>query len=736
MDRAILTASVAVMGGFLGATLVASSALAQSLGIEVLSSRPELVSGGDALVRITATAPPTVSLGGTDVSGTFKSDAKGGWVGLVTGLKDGANQLAAKADGKDASLALVNHSVNGTLIAGPQQSPFVCENESHGLESAKDASCGASSTIKYFYRDRTGAWKPFNPSAARPNDIGTTKTSEGREVPLIVRQEKGVINRSAYLINILHDPAAGALPTPTAPSAASGWNGRLLYSFGGGVQANYHMGRNLGAMTGTEGKMFMEDLGAGFLDSFITRGYAIAAGSLNVMGTNNDDVKSGETVAKVKERFIKQFGKPLFTIGHGASGGSMQQHLIANAYPGLLDGIMPGRSYADVMTFLQPLYDCELLQNAFNTGGKWTDDQKGAVAGKYWGYCVSHATRYPNARPENCDAAVKDEVANDPALKAKGVRCTFQDNLVNVFGKDPETGFARNPFDNVGVQYGLQALSEGKITFDQFVDVNSRVGGLDINGKIVPKRMVGDAQALRRAYQTGRVNVGTGSASTAIVDVRSYVDGAPPPPFDALKDVDVHDGYHSLVMRARLLKYNGSAANHVMLTAASYGRVQTDTRTAGSPLTRMSGEALAQLDRWLTAVANDKSSEPIAKKIAAHKPADLVDACYPAVAGPLIGATEKVTDMARCKALFPFAADARLAAGAPASDDIFKCALKPVDPKDYKQAPTAEQLVQLSRIFPEGVCDYSKPGVGQEPLAGTWAVFKGDGEFVMLEPRR
>lgn len=738
MDRTIwrLTASVA----FTCVALAGSRVLAQTaaLGIEVLSSRPELVSGGDALVRITGSAAaPFVAVGGNDVSGVFQSDAKGGWVGLVTGLQDGSNQLSVKASGKDARLTLVNHPLNGTLFAGPQQHPFVCENESHGLGSGKDASCAAPSTVKYFYRDKGGAWKPFNPGAARPNDIGTTKTSHGREVPLIVRQEKGIINRSAYLINILHDPAAGPLPTPTMPSSASGWNGRLIYSFGGGVQANYHMGRNLGAMTGSENKFFMEDLGAGFQDFFITRGYAIAAGSLNVMGTNNDDVKSAETVAKVKERFIEQFGKPLFTIGHGASGGSMQQYLIANAYPGLLDGIMPGRSYADVMTFLQPLYDCELLQNAFNTsGGKWNDEQKGAVAGKYWGYCVSHATRYPNARPGNCDAAVKDEVANNPTLKAKGVRCTFQDNLVNVFGTDPGTGFARSPFDNVGVQYGLKALNDGKITFDQFVEVNSRVGGLDINGKIVAQRMVGDPIALRRAYQTGRVNAGTGLSTTAIVDVRSYVDGAPPPPFDALKDVDVHDGYHSLVMRARLIKANGSAANHVMLTAASYGRVQADTRTAGSPLTRMNGEALAQLDRWLTAVANDNSDQPLAKKIAAHKPADLVDACYPAVSGPLVGAIEKVTDMRRCRELFPFAADARLAAGAPATDDIFKCALKAVDPKDYKQAPTAEQLAQLARIFPDGVCDYTKPGVAQEPPAGTWASFKGDGEFVMLEPRR
>ena len=740
MNRTVirLTASVAVVCGVVAAPQAWAQS-AKGLSIEVLSSRPELVSGGDALVKISgADAAPQVTVGGKDVSGAFKSDAKGGWVGLVAGLKDGDNALLAKAGGKEGAVTLVNHPRNGTLFVGPQQVPFVCENESHGLASPKDASCAAPSTVKYFYRDKGGAWKPFNPDGARPADVGTTKTNDGKEVPLIVRQEKGVINRSAYLINILHDPAAGPLPTPTASSPTSGWNGKLIYSFGGGVQANYHMGRNLGAMTGTDGKFFMEDLGAGFLDHFITRGYAIATGSLNVMGTNNDDVKSAETVAKVKEHFIKQFGKPLFTIGHGASGGSMQQHLIANAYPGLLDGIMPGRSYADVITFQQPHYDCELLQNVFNkSSGKWTDEQKGAVAGKYWGYCVSHATRYPNARPESCDASVKDEVANNPELKAKGVRCTFQDNLVNVFGKDPKTGFARNPFDNVGVQYGLAALNEGKITFEQFLEVNAGVGGLDINGKIVPQRRIGDPLAIRRAYQTGRLNTGDGGLiTTAIVDVRSYVDGPPPPPFDALRDVDVHDGYHSLVMRARLLKYNGNAANHVMLTSASYGRVQTDTRIVGSPLTKMSGEALAQLDKWLTAVANDKSDTPLASKLAAHKPADLVDACFPTVAGPLVGAVEKVTDMERCKKLFPFAGDARLAAGAPASDDVMKCALKPIDAADYKTPPTAEQLARLRQVFPEGVCDYTKSGVEQARLAGTWAYFKGDGEFVALEPRR
>jgi Tannase-like family of unknown function (DUF6351) len=732
-------ASIALIGVLASLGGAARTAWAQTaLSIEVLSSRPDLVTGGDALVRILAPEAPKVMVGVDDVSGVFRPDQKGGWIGLIERLNDDGNQLVAKAGGKEASLTLVNHPVNGTLFAGPQQAPFICENESHGLASSDDSSCAAQKAIQYLYRNKSGEWKPFDPKAARPADLAITKTTDGKEVPLIVRQEKGVINRSAYLINILHDPTAGPLPTATTASSASGWNGKLIYSFGGGVQANYHMGRGLGGMTGTDGKFSIEDLGGGFLDYFITRGYAVAAGSLNVMGTNNDDVKSAETVAKIKEHFIEEFGPPMFTIGHGASGGSMQQHMIGNNYPGLLDGIMPARSYPDTMSFLQPIYDCELLEHVFDTSSNtWTTEQKGAVAGKYWGYCVSNGTRYPNARPGNCDAAVKNQVANDPQLKAKGVRCTYQDNLVNVFGIDPKTGFARNPFDNVGVQYGLHALNEGKISFEQFIEVNARVGGLDIDGKVVPQRMVGDPGALRRAYESGRVNSADGGlASIPIVDIRSYVDAAPPPPFDALKDVDVHDGYHSAVTRARLIKANGNAANHVMITVASLGRVQADTRTAGSPLTRISGEALASLDKWLTNIANDKSDQPKAKKIAANKPADFVDACYPTVAGPRVGAIEKVTDLERCKKLFPFAGDARLAAGAPATDDVFKCALKPVDLADYKIAPTAERLAQLKQAFPDGVCDYGKPGVEQARLAGTWVSFKGNGEFTALEPRR
>src|SRR4029077_2238184 len=102
----------------------------------------------------------------------------------------------------------------------------------------------------------------------------------------------------------------------------------------------------------------------------------------------------------------------------------------------------------------------------------------------------------------NCDpATVAMSTRFDPVKKPDGVRCTYQDALVNVFGRDPKTGFARRPFDNVGVQYGLAAFNAGRINFNQFLDINRLAGGYDINGAIVAERTVADPDALRLAYE-------------------------------------------------------------------------------------------------------------------------------------------------------------------------------------------------------------------------------------------
>ena len=718
-----------------------------SLAFEMrsLSSHPQLVTAGDVLIEITsAQEPPQVFLTAKssssansapqNVSQQFARDPTQPqrWLGLVSGLANGENELVASSASQEARLKLINHPVNATLFAGPQQSPFLCELEDNGLKAAPGArldpfdspDCSAVTTITYFYRNKTGRWLPFDPAGPRPDQIAMTRTSDDRDVPLIVRQEKGVINRSAYVISILHDPAAGPVPTPLA-RGGSGWNGKLMYSFGGAVQANYHMGRKIGDMNSD--LQFLEDTIVGFRDGFITRGYAIAAGSLSVFGTNNDDVKSAETLAKIKERFIKLYGPPVYTIATGVSGGSMQQHLIANAYPGLLDGLLPGRSYMDTMTFLQPIYDCELLNKVFKTGS-WTRDQLNAVSGKYWGYCVSNGTRYPNARPDFCDLAVLDMIENAPAKQEPAVRCTFQDNLVTIFGRDPKTGFARSPFDNIGVQYGLKALNDGLINWEQFLGINQRIGGFDVNGKIIAQRMAGDPLALARAYETGRIVEATGGlADVPMISVRSYNDGDPTLRGDP--NVDVHDGYHSQIIEARLTKYLGSSANYVQFMTATYGYPQLDAQTLGGPLNTANLDSLTAMDAWLMAIDSDHSNRTRAEKVSANRPANLVNRCYPAKEGAILYSFSILEDWQACKALFPTYSDARLAAGAPASNDIFKCQLKPIEDLDYVRAPNASQLSQLQIIFPNGVCDWSKPGIGQTQKIVTWARFTGDGAY-------
>jgi hypothetical protein len=697
-----------------------------AINVQVLSSMPQLVSGGDALVKITgATAAPTVTVGGTDVSAAFKGDAAKGFVGLVTGLKDGDNALVAKAGADTANVTLVNHGINGVLFAGPKQQPFVCETEGLKLGKAKDADCAADTVVEYKYLTKADAclkpgatvactWTAFDPKAARPADIADTAVGASR-VPQIVRIERGVINRAGYVLTMLHDPAAGALPTPDNQTVNKGWNGKLIYAFGGGVQANYHQSLTTGLTASNTGSSIMAD-------HLVQQGYALASGTLNVFGNNNNYITSAETAYKVKERFIKEFGAPVFTIGYGASGGSMQQDLIGNNYPGILDATIPERLYADTMTFLQPLYDCELLTN-YNTKnpGALTDAQLTAVSGMAtYGYCTSNGTRYPNARPTNCNAAVTDALSNDPAFKGQTARCTFQDNNVQAFGVDPATKNARNPFDNVGIQYGLKALNDGKLTMAQFIDLNSKIGGMDVDGKVVAARQVGDTAALTAAYASGQVNeAGAGYNIIPVLDIRTWIDITTGINTN-LGNIDVHNSAHSLILRARMVKSNGNADNMAtIITAEGVGRGE------GSIIQTIELKYFTYLDKWVTDIQADKRNVPQAQKVRDNRPSEMANACY-------MDQYSRITDWDTCMKLFPYSGHPRIAAGGPQTDDVFKCQVKPIDVKDYKTAPTADQMTALKAAFPQGVCDYTKPGVGQVPLAGTWLMFQGDAKTISL----
>ena len=55
--------------------------------------------------------------------------------------------------------------------------------------------------------------------------------------------------------------------------------------------------------------------------------------------------------------------------------------------------------------------------------------------------------------------------------------------------------------------------------------------------------------------------------------------------------------------------------------------------------------------------------------------------------------------------------------------DVVKCQLKPLSAGDYGVAFTPAQWARLQAIYPAGVCDWSKPGVEQQGLEGTWLDF-------------
>src|SRR5262249_5886912 len=80
--------------------------------------RPDLVSGGEVLVRVDVPnhinpADVQITSDGRDVTSSFQVQSDGSILGLVTGLTTGRNRLVASAPGQVASsLDVIDHSIN------------------------------------------------------------------------------------------------------------------------------------------------------------------------------------------------------------------------------------------------------------------------------------------------------------------------------------------------------------------------------------------------------------------------------------------------------------------------------------------------------------------------------------------------------------------------------------------------------------------------------------------------
>ena len=40
-------------------------------------------------------------------------------------------------------------------------------------------------------------------------------------------------------------------------------------------------------------------------------------------------------------------------------------------------------------------------------------------------------------------------------------------------------------------------------------------------------------------------------------------------------------------------------------------------------------------------------------------------------------------------------------------------------------------MIELTAVFPTGVCDYAKPAMYAAPKAGTWLTYTGNGKFTV-----
>ncbi len=720
----LLSTSVVAIG-----LLVAASPgfAAPPLVITTLSTAPDRVSGGDVLVKVAA--PPSallssvrVTLNDSDVTSVFVPDvASHSLVGLVTGLTDGKNVLQAATEHANPSfsgkLKLFNYPITGPIFSGPHETPFFCMTQNFRvppgttaqptLGPALDANCSIATRVDYVYRS-TGApptFKTLPAGLTYPADLARTTTTLGKNVPYIVRVETGTINRAIYQTAVLHDPIAEPAATPATPPSA--WNRRLVYTLGGGCTGGWYI---QGTSIGNGG--ILEDL-------MLRQGYGVASSSLNVFGNNCNEVLAAESLMMVKERFIESYGPVLFTIGYGCSGGSEQAHPISDAYPGLLDGIIVGCSFPEVTAaMVLNVTDADLfLHYLNNTTTKWTDAQILAATG--YPTVTTLSTIGPGnairtkAQGGTCNAAVPVSMRYDAATNPGGVRCDLYDHMVNLLGRDGKTGFARRPIDNVGVQYGLDALNAGVITKAMFLDLNRKIGGYDVDGNYVSDRTVGDKAVLKAAYEGGRVtNGGLGLRATPIIDYRGYVD-------QPENGGEVHSRFHSFSLRQRLLNANGTFDNQVMLVED--GRAGT-TGLFGDTSPVLS-HALTQMDQWLTSLGADTSSDSAIAKIRRAKPADLVDACFTQNGTVKIAEPQVFQGPTQCNQLYPSFSTPRMAAGGPLSNDVLKCNLKSVKLSNYNVTFTKNEADQLKTIFPKGVCDFTKPGVGQEPTEGTWLFF-------------
>ncbi|MEO5665274.1 MAG: DUF6351 family protein [Nocardioides sp.] len=676
------------------------------LRVSVLSNRADMISAGDALVvvKVPRRVDPrkvVVKVGRRHVTHSFRVRPDGRFMGLLKRLEVGRNVVRATAPKARAGRQVITNFPNGgPVFAGPQPGPYQCQ------DTARDAQCNQPVAYSWLYKSTNplqaglSAYDPKNP----PTDVAMTTTDEGIKVPFVVRREDGFQDRDRYSILTLFTRGKTWKAWRPQPQ----WNHKVLATHGGGCGASYAPGTpRLDDYSGTIPAV------PGIESSYVTalgKGFAVLSTALNNTGHNCNVAVEAESMMMARERLVERYGEVRYLIGTGCSGGSIAQHTIANAYPGIYQGLVTTCSYPDVFTAGAQFADYHLMRKYFedpsrwSPGTVWLPTQMADVEGhiSHLNAVVADEGLFKEAiNPESECPGTTAPVAGDASTRfdsdtnPAGVRCSILDINSQLLGLRPESawsaqekaagrGFAGVPFTNTGVQYGLNALARGTITPEQFVDLNEKVGGLDINADPTPGRIQGDPASIARAYRTGLINEMNHLDEVAIIN-----HGGPDPGI-------AHDYSHAWWTETRLERDQGHTDNRVMWFGP--------TPLIGDPT--WATEAFLAMDGWLAAVEKDKRKVPLASKVVTDRPATVTDRCN-GVCG---------NDLTQLRLSTP-----RQEAGGDIANDVVACQLKPLDRASYQTLLpfTDAQWARLQAAFPTGVCDWTRPGSGQGP-AETW----------------
>jgi hypothetical protein len=658
-----------------------TSPIADGIRIEVLSSQPDRITGDDARIRVTPapggrTEDLQVLVDERDVTGSLVA-ADGALEGVIDGLIEGNSTLTARAGDDEAIQRLRAWPRTGPVFSGPHPAVLACSVAALEIGTPTDADCSAATSTTWRYVRDDGAVAPLASPTSRPDDLATGDV-DGREVPLVIRVERGVINRAPYELAWLDDDA-------TDETSPSGWNERLLLRFSGSCETTFGQGRTLATAADA---------------TYLREGYAVATSTFLDASTQCNDVLAAETATMIKERAIEALGRPRHTIGEGSRGGAALLHLLAQNYPGVVNGVVASQPMPDLLTPLSVAHDCLLLERYFSSaaGGRLQPAQRTAITGfEAADACTAWTEQLGGTLvpTDGCDPDVPSAQRYDPAGNRTGVRCTYQDANRNQIGTDPATGWAFRPIDNVGLQYGLAAFNEGDLSFEQFVELNRAIGGLDPDGTPTEERTAAPFDGVARSFEAGRVSFAGGDQlNIPIIDI-DLVDDEPTP----------YDRLRTFGLRDRLTRGG---------TPEDAPGFQIWTRHADDPRSlEAPAEAVALIDEWLLALADHDEGGTLAQALRQTRPDDAVDNCLAADDDEPTRGTDVHTDDGACLEAEPIGGDPRTVAGAPRSGHVLKCELRPIDRLDYAEDLTTAQLNELAEVFPTGVCDWFVPSVGQ-----------------------